>query len=208
MTNEVTLRLPEPEAALGYIERLLVTGKVSPDMLAWLADIKQQILSATVDGILDDFDLHHNRVALPTPEQEVEFLDRIVSGLPVDRTPFIVEEYMEEKGEEIKLYDVASLYPTEYALRDVTVVDVVSAYPKLTDEQMANALKEAAEMWTRIPDFDNYEVNALGDIRSRWTKRMIEVAHQGGEKYVNMHDKDGYAHDVNVRYVVEKVFGK
>ena len=147
----------------------------------------------------------------PTPDQAKEIMDRIVSGLPVEylkpANPLGNYNYPKdvrtEQEEPIKLYDVASLYPQE-----VFVTDIVSAYPKLTNEQMANALKESAEMWERIPEFDNYEVNALGDIRSRWTKRTLEVAHQGGEKYVNMHDKDGYAHDINVRYVVEKVFGK
>jgi len=133
----------------------------------------------------------------PTPEQEIDIIDRIIHGLPVNAIAIphpshegiadIVEEYMEEKGKElqgnlhdlgVKLYDVASLHPVEL-----------------------NA-------WTRIPEFDNYEVNPLGMVRSRWTKRELEVATIGDEKSVEMHDKDGFSHEVNIRLIMEWTFGK
>jgi hypothetical protein len=62
-------------------------------------------------------------------------------------------------------------------------------------------------MWQRIPGFDNYEINPLSVVRSRWTRRVLEVDEQGGEKYVDMHDKDGFSHMVNLRYIKEQVFG-
>lgn len=122
----------------------------------------------------------------PTPEQEVEIMDRIVSGLPmrpitdrpgdfanissgrlpIDRTPFIVEEYMEEQGEKLNL----------------------------------------ANVWKRIPEFDNYEVSPLGVIRSRWTKRVLDQTLSGSFMYVDMHDKDGNPHLVSVEHIVTSVF--
>ena len=135
-----------------------------------------------------------------TPEEEVDLMDRIISDLPVaytqpanpegnyeykkpalndvlvDRTPFIVEEYMEDKGEEIKVYDVAVLHP------------------------------QVVNIWKLIPEFENYEANPLGIVRSRWTKRTLEVAKIGDQESVEMHDKDGFPHEVNIRYVIEKTF--
>lgn len=126
----------------------------------------------------------------PTPEQEVEIMDRIISGLPieylkpsnpdgihtyskipevelpVDRTPFIVEEYMEDMGEKLTL----------------------------------------ANTWKRIPEFDNYEVSPLGVIRNRWTKRVLDQTLSGSFLYVDMHDKDGNPHLISVEHIVTSVF--
>jgi hypothetical protein len=183
-TTPVQLSVENPAAALGYIERLLVTGKVSPDMLHWLVNIKQQLLSA------NEFDLDHNLVALKdyldrTPEQEIDMMDRIISGLPV--------------------YDVGRLHPVEVKfnppiteetwanVQKLELVDVASAHPTIT--------------WERIPNFDNYEINQLGMVRSRWTKRELDVSKDGDAEYVDMHDKDGFSHIVNVGYIKEQVFG-
>ncbi|ALY08670.1 hypothetical protein CAPNMURICA_70 [Arthrobacter phage CapnMurica] len=46
----------------------------------------------------------------PTSEQEVEFLDRIVSGLPARPVGFKPEQWPDD----VRLFDVNSLYPTEY----------------------------------------------------------------------------------------------
>jgi hypothetical protein len=120
---------------------------------------------------LDDFDLEHNKVAL-TPHQEIDIMDRIISGLPARvLTP--------ANPDGVYVYDVASKYP-----------------------------KEFVSDWYRVPEYDNYEINSAGEIRNRWTRRVLEVAEQGGEQYVEMHDKEGFAHDINVRYVREKVFGE
>jgi hypothetical protein len=106
---------------------------------------------------LEDFDLEHNKVVL-TPHQEIDMMDRIISGLPV------------------KLYDVNSLHPQE------------------------------VDIWKQIPDFENYEANPIGAVRSKWTKRVLEETDVDGQTMVEMHDKDGYPHEVNIRYVVEKTF--
>jgi hypothetical protein len=134
------------------------------------------------------------------PEQEIEIMDRIISGLPIDRAPFIVEEYMEEQGEDllkkyegVRLYDVNSLYPTAYALRD----------PKKTP-----TLEEAANTWEPVPEFANYQVNTLGEFRNRFTRRILDFEPNCNGKYVEMHDKDGFAHLVSVDHIVKEVFGE
>lgn len=133
-----------------------------------------------------------------TPEEEVDLMDRIISDLPVaytqpanpegnyeykkpalsdvlvDRTPFIVEEYMEDKGEEIKT-------PTFH---------------------------EAANTWVRVPNFDNYEVNCLAEVRNRFTRRILELEKNINGKYVEMHDKQGFAHYVSVDHIVKEAFDK
>jgi hypothetical protein len=148
----VQLKIEDSTAALGYIERLLVTGKVSVDMLHWLADIKQQLLTATVD-------------------QELDMLDRIVHDLPMR------EVFITNLGSGVKLYDVASLYP-----------------------------QEVTELWKRIPEFDNYEMDMINKvIRNRWTKRTLEVTDEGGTAYTEMHDKDGFPHYISVEYVFEEL---
>lgn len=78
----------------------------------------------------------------------------------------------------------------------VHIYDVVSLHPVEVD------------IWSRVPDFDNYEINSLGAIRSRWTKRVLSDDEYFGEGYVEMHDKEGNPHVVNVRYLREKVFGE
>lgn len=129
----------------------------------------------------EDFDLDRNRVALPeypdpTPEQEIDIMDRIIHGLPM-RTLVIPHESHEGIAD-VVLYDVASKHPKEF----------------FSD-------------WYRVPAYDNYEINSAGEVRNRWTRRVLEVAEQGGEQYVEMHDKEGFAHDINVRYIKEQVFG-
>jgi hypothetical protein len=163
--------------------------------------------------VATEINLDYNRVALkeypdPTPEQEIEIIDRVISGLPmlpVDNTPFIVEEYMEEMGEKIEMEMVESdvkfmgksdlhLMDEVYMANGVKLVDVNSLYPYVINE------------WVRVPEFDNYEINiTLGLVRSRWTKRVLDIAEQGGESYVDMHDKEGHSHDVNIRYIIEQV---
>jgi hypothetical protein len=79
----------------------------------------------------------------------------------------------------------------------VHVYDVVSKHPK-----------EFFSDWYRVPEYDNYEINSAGVIRNRWTRRELDITENGGEQYVDMHDKDGFEHTINVRYVREKVFGE
>jgi hypothetical protein len=171
--NEAMPAPLEPIVILGFVERLLVTGKVSPDMLPWLAGLKQQLLTETVDLAFPD----------PTPAEEIEFIDRIISGLPANAVVVRPHDWHEGIADVIfptgvKLYDVASKHPKEF----------------FSD-------------WYRVPAYDNYEINSAGEVRNRWTRRVLEVAEQGGEQYVEMHDKEGFAHDINVRYIKEQVFG-
>lgn len=131
---------------------------------------------------LDDFDLEHNKVAL-TPHQEIDMMDRIISGLPVDS--IVVRPHPDHAGiadivfpDGVEIYDVASLHP------------------------------QVINKWERIPTWDNYEANvALGLIRNRWTKRTLEPVSDGedNEDYVEMHDKDGFAHFCHVPYIIEQV---
>lgn len=125
----------------------------------------------------------------PTPEQEIEFIDKIISGLPADAVADLPNG--------VKLYDVNSLYPQEFTPKY-----------KLPHERKSDALIAQEPTWKRIPEFDNYEMTPLGVIRNRWTKRVLEVAEDGDQKYVAMHDKDGYDHDVNVQFALEKTYGK
>ena len=76
----------------------------------------------------------------------------------------------------------------------VQLVDVVSAHPHTN--------------WKRIPDFDNYEIDQLGNVRNRFTRRIIETTDEGGVTYVEMHDKEGFPHIVSVAHQVQVVFGE
>lgn len=128
--------------------------------------------------------------------------DRIIAGGWVPIEDFPDEEYPAPTQAEVN--DVMERIISGLPARVLTpanpdgvhIYDVASLHPR-----------EFVSDYHRIPDFDNYEVNTAGEIRNRWTKRVLEVAEQGGEQYVEMHDKQGFNHDVNVRYVREKVFG-
>ncbi len=143
---------------------------------------------------------HPSEFPDPTPAQEKEIINRIISGLPMEYVkPTNPNGNAVYEKEPKKLYDVNSLHPEEFKL---------TPNMKLTHERKSEELIAAANSWRRIPEFDNYEITPLGVIRNRWTKRVLEVAEDGGQKYVAMHDKDGFDHDVNVSFVIEKVYGK
>jgi hypothetical protein len=137
---------------------------------------------------------------LPVPTQPVvnDIMERIISGLP-ER----VLKPANPEGHAVypmgKLYDVASLHPVEVDLNELAKS---GAY-----HFSSHKPREFVSDYHRIPDFDNYEINSFGEIRNRWTKRVLEVTENCGEDYVDMHDKDGFEHTINVRFVREKVFG-
>jgi hypothetical protein len=123
-----------------------------------------------------------------TAAQEIDIMDRIISGLPARYTQSAEGTVVYKKKLVDSAFSDGEPIPEEA-------------------EQMVQAYKEATHMWERIPDFDNYEINPLGVIRSRWTKRVLEVSEDGGQAYVDMHDKDGFSHIVNVSFIKEQVFG-
>jgi hypothetical protein len=136
---------------------------------------------------------------LPASTQAVVngVMERIISGLPerVLKPANPEGNAVYPKG---KLYDVASLHPVEVNLKDLA---------KSGEYHISSQPREFVSDYYRIPDFDNYEINSFGEIRNRWTKRVLEVTENCGEDYVDMHDKNGFEHTINVRYVREKVFG-
>lgn len=133
----------------------------------------------------------------PTPEQEVEFLDRIISGLPAEA---IVRPHPAHEGiadivfpEGVKLIDVGSLYPKDYTLP--ANPDGVHVYRKFQSD------------WYPVPDFANYEINSEGDIRNRHTHRVLDVVESNGVKYVEVDDNEGFAHILSVSHQLKVVFG-
>lgn len=130
--------------------------------------------------------------------------DRIIAGGWVPIEDFPDEEY--PAPTQAVVNDVMDRIISGLPTRVLTPAnpDGVHAYDMVSKHYP----KEFISDWHRIPDFDNYEINTAGEVRSRWTKRVLEVTENGGEKYVDMHDKDGFEHIINVRYVREKVFGE
>lgn len=133
----------------------------------------------------------------PTPEQEVEFLDRIIAGLPADA---IVRPHPSHEGiadivfpEGVKLFDVASLYPEEY-LKPANP-DGVHVYRKFESD------------WYPLPDFVNYEINSEGDVRNKHTHRVLDVVESNGVKYVEVDDNEGFPHILSVSHQLKVVFG-
>ncbi|UTN91632.1 HNH endonuclease [Arthrobacter phage Trustiboi] len=112
----------------------------------------------------------------PTPEQEIEILNRLASGLP-----------MIPAG--VKLYDVNSLYPTEYALRD--------------PEEPA---KEFFSDWYQIPNFDAYEINSGGQVRHRSNKVILGYETLPG-KWIRLRTNEGEFQIVSVDDLLNTVFG-
>ena len=113
-----------------------------------------------------------------TDAQAVDIVERIIEGRPL---PEAYGKPANPEGTAIyrkQLYDVNSLNPQ----------------PFVSD-------------WYRIPEFDNYEIRTNGEIRNRFTKRPLDVTVDGGVKYVEMHDKDGFPHYVSVDHQVQQVFG-
>ncbi|QXO13228.1 HNH endonuclease [Arthrobacter phage DevitoJr] len=100
----------------------------------------------------------------PTPEQEIEFLDRIIAGLPMI-------------PEGVKLYDVNSLYPTEF----------------FSD-------------WYQIPNFDAYEINSGGQVRHRSNKVILDYESLPG-KWIRLRNNGGEFQIVSVDDLLNTVFG-
>ncbi|QGZ17282.1 hypothetical protein SEA_GIANTSBANE_78 [Arthrobacter phage Giantsbane] len=157
-------------------------GYLEVDTTFFLSSVRG--LRSTQARIVEEF--HYSADPVLTPNQELDLVERIISGLPprpeyksLQWPPLgtvVVEPDLEEG---VKLYDVNSLYPQEVA------------------------------NWTRIPTWDNYEINGLGQVRNRWTKRILDYVDDGedNEDYVEMHDKEGYSHMCHTGYLKEQTFG-
>ncbi|UGL63305.1 hypothetical protein SEA_TOKKI_84 [Arthrobacter phage Tokki] len=134
--------------------------------------------------------------ALPVPtiteEQEIDLVERIISGLPPR------PEYKSLQWPPPGSVAVVEPHPSHEGIADVKLYDVNSLYP----QEVSN--------WTRIPTWDNYEINGLGQVRNRWTKRILDYVDDGedNEDYVEMHDKEGYTHMCHIGYLKEQTFGK
>ncbi|QFP95467.1 hypothetical protein SEA_MAKAI_76 [Arthrobacter phage Makai] len=133
-----------------------------------------------------------------TEEQEVEILDRIVHGLPIPEAylvPANPEGNAVYKKQRMELPPITD-EPDAFAnIRGKKLYDVASLHP------------QEVQVWKRLPDFDNYEINQLGEIRNRFTKRVLDEQDEDGNAYVEMHDKEGFPHIVSVQYQIEKAFG-
>ncbi|ASD52293.1 hypothetical protein QCN32_gp73 [Arthrobacter phage Niktson] len=113
----------------------------------------------------------------PTPEQEVEFLDRIVAGLNIPIVgrqdlglPMIVPG-------SVKLYDVNSLYPTEF----------------FSD-------------WYLIPNYSTYEMNSGGQVRNRSSETILDYESLPG-KWIRLRSDEGEYKIVSVDELLNEVFG-
>ncbi|ALY09045.1 hypothetical protein GORDON_70 [Arthrobacter phage Gordon] len=118
----------------------------------------------------------------PTPEQEIEFIDRIIAGLPAEA---IVRPHPSHEGiadilfpNGVKIYDVNSLYPTEF----------------FSD-------------WYPITNFDDYEVNSGGQVRNRHNKHILDYEPSSSGKYVKMRNDKGEQLIISVDDLLNQVFG-
>ncbi|ASR84086.1 hypothetical protein SEA_TEACUP_74 [Arthrobacter phage Teacup] len=120
----------------------------------------------------------------PTPEQEIEFLDRLVGGLPARHVAFRPEQWPDD----VKLYDVASLYPTEYALR----------VPEEPTEFFSD--------WYQIPNYSTYEMNSGGQVRNRSSQVILDYESLPG-KWIRLRSDEGEYKIVSVDELLNEVFG-
>ncbi|UTN92074.1 HNH endonuclease [Arthrobacter phage Darby] len=118
----------------------------------------------------------------PTPEQELEYLDRIIAGLPEGT---IFRQHPSHEGiadivfpEGVKLFDVGSLYPTEF----------------FSD-------------WYPITNFDDYEVNSGGQVRNRHNQHILDYEPSSSGKYVKMRNDKGEQLIISVDDILNQVFG-
>ncbi|AYD87279.1 hypothetical protein SEA_TENNO_73 [Arthrobacter phage Tenno] len=106
MTNEVTPKQPN-----NPVVRIPLYDKETGFMLQEILEVDVEFFLSSTQGLRSN---QARVVSLeapdPTSEQEVEFLDRIVSGLPARPVGFKPEQWPDD----VRLFDVNSLYPTEY----------------------------------------------------------------------------------------------
>lgn len=165
MTNEVTKEQREALSKAIYS----TPGFRQTDYMADCIAERVIELGWTPPFSVDDIDLDHNKVVL-TPDEEIEVVDRIISGLNI---PI--------KGRQ------------DFGLPELVKIDATSF----------------VNDWTRIPTWDNYEINTSGAVRNRWTKRELDKETlQGDPNYVEMHDSQGFTHTVHIPYLMEQVFGE
>jgi hypothetical protein len=126
-----------------------------------------------------------------TSDQEVDLVERIISGLP-PRPSYQALQW--PKPGSVAAMD---LNASPEGIVEVKLIDVASLHPTVVND------------WTRIPTWDNYEINGLGQVRNRWTKRILDYVDDGedNEDYVEMHDKEGYTHMCHIGYLKEQTFG-
>lgn len=131
-------------------------------------------------------------------DEEVDLVDRIISGLPPRAVSPKVKLDLPEEYTKPANPEGPAVYKRQKLDIPEGLIDVASLHPV------------ELNTWTRIPTWDNYEINLLGDVRSRWTKRTLEDETDitdEGERYVQMHDKDGFSHLCHVKYLMEQTFG-
>ncbi|AXH46729.1 hypothetical protein QCN35_gp68 [Arthrobacter phage Synepsis] len=161
MTNEVT---PEPREI--SVVRIPMYDKQTGMTLRSILEIDVEFFLSSTKGLRSDqarvVDLD---APDPTPEQEIEILNRLASGLP-----------MIPAG--VKLYDVNSLYPTEF----------------FSD-------------WYPITNFDDYEVNSGGQVRNRHNQHILDYEPSSSGKYVKMRNDKGEQLIISVDDILNQVFG-
>ncbi|UYL88267.1 hypothetical protein SEA_LILHUDDY_78 [Arthrobacter phage LilHuddy] len=178
------------------VVRLPLFNKETGELLSEYLEVDATFFLSSVRGlrsnqarVLEEFEYTADPVL--TPNQELDLIERVISGLPPRPT------YHSMQWPPPGSVAVVEPHPSHEGIADIKLIDVASLHP----QEVAN--------WTRIPTWDNYEINGLGQVRNRWTKRILDYVDDGedNEDYVEMHDKEGYTHMCHVGYLKEQTFG-
>jgi hypothetical protein len=130
---------------------------------------------------------HVKVVQSPTPEQEKEMIDRIISGLPPRND---IWDFMLAKDSTVT--------------QNVQLCDVSSKYPEFTADDLE--FNQIADGWRPIPGFSKYEMSKYQMIAHASTGTSVAIIKGGRVDNVLLENDEGVVKRMSVKHLFEKTF--
>jgi hypothetical protein len=164
---------------------------------------------------------HVKVVQTPTPEQEKEVIDRIISGLPT--RPFFEEQenqILQGRLDSVVLTDAVSAFPSNmweflkeerppsahFTLeKDGTVTqNVKPEQVEFTSDDLE--FNQIADGWRPIPGFSRYEMSKYQMIADASTGTSVSIVKGGRFDNVLLENDEGVMKRMSVKHLFEKTF--
>lgn len=149
---------------------------------------------------------HVKVVQSPTPEQEKEMVDRIISGLPT-------RPFFEEQKDPLWWEEISRIRPpsAHFRVEGDTIAQLVqpeeveskSGVHFTSDDLERN---QVADNWRTIPGFSKYEMSKYQMIATAADGKSVSLLKGGRIDKVLLEDDDGNMKHMSVLYLFKKTF--
>jgi hypothetical protein len=151
---------------------------------------------------------HVKIVQSPTPEQELEVLDRIVHGLPPKPAGFweSIADFKRPPSAHFTLGRDGTL-TQNVKPEEVEFVDIVSKYPKDWEEAIDyNRVALRVDKWRPIPGYSKYEMSTYKAIAEKATGKSVSIVKGGRFDNALLSNDDGVNKRVHIDFLFKKTF--